>query len=143
MSEEEGVLAVILVVAGIIILVALAFQLWACYFLMKCFEKIPESYRRQQPAMVWLLLIPCFGIIWNFFVLPNLALSYQDFFRANGRYENDDCGHGIALACCICSAASLIVALAGLVSLVLLIIFLVKAKNLRDEIDDASANVFA
>lgn len=87
--------------------------------------------------MVWLLLIPCFNLVWNFFVYPKLADSYKAYFDSVGRPEVGDCGKGIGLAYCICVACSIVPyigVLPALAALVLWIIFLVKAKELRDMI---------
>ena len=94
--------------ACFVLVIALAVQAFVCYLLSGCLKRIPEPYRQQQPGMVWLLMIPLVGIVWNFFVYPNLSRSYQAYFAAQGRTDVGDCGAGIGLAYCICAAVSLI-----------------------------------
>ena len=38
----------------------------------------------MEPAMVFLLLIPCFGLVWNFFLYPRLSRSFQKYFQSVG-----------------------------------------------------------
>ena len=124
--------------------VRLIIQIAVCFFVMKCYTALPPSYRRMSAGLVWLLLIPFFDLVWNFFVFPRLALSYQDFFRHHGRHERDDCGHGLALAMSATHLASLVfLTLANLLSLILLLILLVRMGQLKAEALEASADVFA
>lgn len=92
--------------------------------------------------MVFLLLIPCFNIVWNFFVYPKLADSFASYFRAQGRTDVGDCGRGIGMAYCICAVCGVVPylgLLAGLAALILWIIFLVKAADLKGQIPEAGA----
>ena len=92
--------------------------------------------------MVWLLMIPCFNLVWNFFVYLQLADSYKAYFASVGRTDVGDCGRGIGLGYAICAACCIIPCLnylAGPVALVLLIIYLVKAMSLKDQIPPQSA----
>src|SRR5208283_4392276 len=56
-----------------------------CRFLSSCLSCLPEQHRKLEQGRVWLLLIPIFNIVWQFFVLPNIAKSFQDYFAAHGR----------------------------------------------------------
>ncbi len=68
-------------VLGLLALVVYGVVLWLIY---GCFEALPAEHRKLEPGLVWLMLIPCFGAIWMFFVLPGLAKSYQSYFQAKG-----------------------------------------------------------
>jgi len=129
-----AVFGVVIVVA---LLIALAIMAVILYILYTCFERIPPEHRQMDSWQVFLLLIPCFNIIWNFFVYPRLAESYQSYFRSVGRTDVGDCGQQVGLWYAICSAVSIIPIvnyIAGPASLVLLIIFLVKAASLKGQI---------
>jgi hypothetical protein len=91
--------------------------------------------------MVWLLLIPCFRLVWNFFVYLQLADSYKAYFASVGRTDVGDCGRGIGLWYAICAACGIIPCvnyLALPAGLVLLIIYLVKATDLKGQIPPQS-----
>ena len=100
-------------------------------------SRIPPQFRKQQPGMAFLLLIPFFSLIWNFFVHPKIAESLKACFDAQGPHAHGDCGGSLALGFCICSVCSLIPFvgfLAGIAGLVLLILFYVKVFELSAKI---------
>src|SRR5689334_14549782 len=62
-----------------------------CALLYNAQSAIPPEHRRIEPGMVWLLLIPLFGLIWNFFVFQRIPESYQSYFYSMGRTDVGDC----------------------------------------------------
>jgi hypothetical protein len=127
----------IVAIAGIFFLISIAINAFICYLLQECYKRIPPQFRKQQPNMVWLLLIPCFAIIWNFFVFPPLSKSFKAYFDSVNRTDVGDCQQSIGLAYAICSVASVIPYLGcvtGLAALVLLIIYLIKTNELKNQI---------
>ncbi len=109
-----------------------------CWILYGCLKRVPPQFRQQEPGLAWLLLIPFFGIVWNFFVFLPLARSYQSYFYSRGRTDLKDCGYNVSLAYCICAAISIVPYLGillGIPSLVLLIISLSKAHALSRQIE--------
>jgi hypothetical protein len=129
----------LLAIAGFFILLSIAINVFICLLLQKCYNRIPPQFRKQQPGMVWLLLIPCFAVIWNFFVFPPLSKSFKAYFDSINRTDVGDCQESIGLAFSICCAASLIPylgCLTGVASLVLLVIFLIKTNDLKDQIQE-------
>ena len=124
------------------LVIGVAIQIIICVLLYMCFSRIPSEYRRLEPGLVFLILIPVFGLIWNFFVYLRMPESFQNYFAAQGRTDVGDCGHGIGLWYSICAAACIVPCvnyLAGPAAIVLLIIFLVKSFNLRGQIPIAGA----
>ncbi len=133
--------AAIMACAGIffvvILLVGLAIKIVIIVLLSGCLSKIPPEHREMEPGMVWLLLIPCFDIVWNFFVFIKIPKSFQRYFAAQGRTEFGDCGEQIGLWYSICFVGCMVPyvnAVAGIALLVLLIIFLVKVLGLKGQI---------
>ena len=107
---------------------------FVCRFTANCLIALPPEHRRLRPGMVWLLMIPLFPYVWNYFIFPPLAESYADCFRARGIAEPSNCGWGMSLALCICSDASLLPGLALIAlfcELVLLVVVLLNFRNLR------------
>ena len=128
---------------GIAVVICLAIPVVVCLLLSGCYSRIPRQFRKQEPGMVWLLLIPCFNLVWNFFVYPQLADSYKAYFASVGRPDVGDCGRGIGLGYAVCLACCIIPCLnylAGPAALVLLIIYLVKAMDLKNQIPPQSGN---
>jgi hypothetical protein len=105
------------------------------------YQRVPASFRKLEPGLVWLLLIPCFHLVWNFFVFPKLSESFKAYFDSVGDSSVGDCGRDMGLGYAICSAVSIIPfvgCLTGLASLVLVILFLIKANDLKNRIPIAA-----
>jgi hypothetical protein len=130
-------LAIYGVVLGIVFGVWLIVSAIVCTLTSKCYAQIPEKHRSMSPGQVWLLLIPCFNLVWVFFVFPGLSKSFKSYFDSVGDTSVGDCyaqvalWYSIATACCMVPCLNYI---AGPASLVLLIIYLVKAYELKAKI---------
>jgi len=104
-----------------------------CYILSSALKRIPIHYRKQDPRMVWLLLIPLFPFAWNYFIFLPLARSFENYFKSTGQKEIPDCGWGMSVALCICADAILVgpLALVAIKStLILMILVLVRVYHL-------------
>jgi len=137
----EGLIAGMGVLMGVVaLLIGLAISALVCYLIFNCYRAIPQEHRKMEPGLVWLLMIPCFNIIWNFFVWLKLAQSYKSYFDAVGNTTVGECGYGLNLAYCIVTACAVLAfipclgPIIGLASLVLLIICLIKAYDLKGKI---------
>jgi hypothetical protein len=129
--------AVLLVAFCVTLLIALVIELIIILITAGCLKKIPPEFRLMSPGMVWLLLIPVFDLIWNFFVFVRLSKSYQRYFAARGRTEFGDCAEKIGLwcaICCVCAWLPFVGYAAGPASLVLLIVYLVKVVGLKKHV---------
>ena len=147
MMEEIGIAPwVLLSLFGALFLFIQAIYVAVCLFLSSCFKRIPEEHRKLKPGLVWLLMIPCFSIVWNFFVYPALAESYIAAFESEGSHPHGDCGRRLALVYCILVAVSvalsvipcisIISCFLSLASLIVWIMLLVKASSLKSQISD-------
>jgi len=146
--EALGVGAVLAGLVGVLVGLAIFVAICAviCFVLQGCFSRIPPEHRQMQPGLVWLLLIPCFNLGWNFFVFLKLADSFKSYFDSQGVTDVGDCGKGLGLAYSIAAVASFVVSfvfaclspVAGIAALVLLILVLVKAVGLKNRIPAAA-----
>jgi len=136
----EEVLAIVLMFAICIgVLIAIAIGVVICLLLYKCLQRVPAEHRKMEPGYAFLLLIPLFNLVWNFFVYQRIPESYASYFKSVGHEDVGDCGRMIGLWFAICSACSIVPLLnwiAGPAALVLLVIFLVKVWGLRGQIPD-------
>ena len=145
MMEETGGW-VFFAIVGALFLFHLAILAAICLFLSSCFKRIPEEHRKLRPGMVWLLMIPCFNIVWNFFVYPALSASYTAAFESEGSHSHGDCGRRLALVYCILVTLAVVlswVPCLGIMScfispasLIVWIMLLVKASSLKSQISD-------
>lgn len=134
---EGAPLAMMLTVAGIVVCVIFAINIVICFLLSDALRRLPPQFRKMEPGMVWLLLIPCFNMVWNFFVYPKVSDSYSAYFAVQGRTDVGDAGGRLGLAYAICAVCSIIPCVgyvAGLAGLVLLIIYLIKITGLKNQI---------
>ncbi len=118
---------------GSVFCTPLLLNIIVCALLFSALRKLPRAYQRQEPGMVWLLVIPLFHLVWNFFVYPRISESYCAYFRAIGRHDVGDCAESIGLAYCICAAIAVLpgVGCAAVVAaIVLLIVYLVRLYEL-------------
>lgn len=126
-----------LILVMTIVSILLVFAAIPSILAYKVLSRIPPQFRKQEPGMAFLLLIPFFSVIWNFFVHPKVAESLKSYFDAQGTHAHGDCGGSLALWLCICGACAFVPILgfvAGIAGLVLLITFYVKALELSARI---------
>ena len=136
-----GLLMFILTTLLITLAISFAILIVICALLHSALARVPPEHRAMEPGLVWLLLIPFFSIIWNFFVFLQIPESYKSYFTAQGRTDVGDCGRGVGLWYAICGAMSIVPCvnyLAAPAALVLLIIFLVKVLGLKGQISPAA-----
>ncbi len=142
-DQLAGLLA--LAPMGILLVIGLAggVALTALYIfpLFQLLKRVPPEHRKMEPNMAWLLLIPLFNLVWNFFVYSAISGSYRSYFAEQDRTDVGDCGQSLGLAFCICFCAwpvfSFCCCLDFLLipaTLVLWVIYLVKLFGLRNQI---------
>jgi hypothetical protein len=93
--------------------------------LQKALNNCAPENRAMQPVMIWLLLIPCFSLIWHFFVVINLSKSLAAEFRARGIAEEPEPGKVIGLVMCGLACAGLIPIIGGLFGLGALVCWII------------------
>lgn len=118
---------VIRIVAGFLFLfVFLGIGLGYILTLTSALNKCSVASRTLQPGTVWLLLIPFFNLIWNFFVVIGMANTLGNEFRARGVVQIDpEPGKSLGLAMCICGACSIIPLLGLLIAPVYLVLWII------------------
>ena len=122
-------------------LISIAINVLICYFVFTLYKAVPAQFRQMDPNLVWLMLIPLFNLVWNFFVFPKLSKSYELAFQAQGDSSAGNCNAGLALALAITWACVLVpcigVFVAAPAALVILIIYLVKMFGLKARLASA------
>lgn len=128
--ERSSLPVVALIIIYGITLIALVFYLLA---LQKALKKCAPASRAMEPAKVWLILIPFFGLVWQFIVVMNIGKSLANEFRRLGIASPEPApGQQIGLASCVCNCCifiPLLGGLAGLAGLVLWIVYWVRVTN--------------
>ena len=134
-SAIAAFVAFLLIAAAIYLAIAvgIAYMLWLCL------NRVPPEHRQMEPGYVFLMLIPFFGLYWNFRVAEAISRSFQSYFGAQGVADVGDCGYGVGkwfAISAVCSLVPCINYIAMPASVVLLIIFLVKSMSLRARIPE-------
>ena len=89
--------------------------------LHRTLARCAPANRTMEPGMVWLTLIPLFGLVWQFIVVLRMAESLAHEFRSRSLQVEPKPGQDLGLAYCILSVCGIIpfvgilTALAGLV----------------------------
>lgn len=94
----------------------------------------PES-RMMEPGKVWLVLIPFYGILWQFIIVDRLARSIgAECVRLNIPHEDYKPTYGIGLTMCVFNCIFWIPILGFLGSLITWIIHWVKVIDYKKQI---------
>lgn len=108
--------------------------------LQNTFKEISISNRKMEPGNVWLMLIPLFGLVWQFFIVDRLADSLKaEFATRNIVVDEDRPGYSIGLTYCIlfcCGIIPVLGALASLGGIVCWIIYWVKINDYRTKLQE-------
>jgi len=77
--------------------------------LSNALKKCSVSSRTMRPGMIWLMLIPVFNIIWQFFVVVGLAKSVDNEFQTR-RIPNTQPrpGMSVGIAMCVCMVCAIL-----------------------------------
>ncbi len=100
-------------IAFAVLLVPMIFYLLT---LQKALNRCAPECRAMNPGMVWLMLIPLFNVVWQFFVVINLAKSLGAEFQKRSISEDPSPGQTLGLVMCV---ANLICGPVGLVCWIL------------------------
>ena len=143
-AAAAGFLALGLGILLIFLLVILAIAIVISWLIYSVQVQVPPEHRKIAPGLIWLLIIPFFNVIWNFFVFLQVPDSLKSYFDAQGRTDVGDCGRTLGLWSAVLLAVGFLggfIPLVGcfasfvwLAGLVLLILFLVKILGLKGQI---------
>jgi hypothetical protein len=128
------------IVAGLGFLAWLAVSIFYILTLQKALNRCSPENRQMAPGMVWLLLIPIFNVIWNFFVVLKIAASLGAEFAKRGITSEPAPGKNIGLAFAILSVLSW-VPFVGIAAFVCWIIYWVKINGFASQLTAPSQSV--
>lgn len=122
-------------------LIGLAIAVIYLLTLQKCLNRVSPANRAMAPGLVWLNLIPFVGIVWNFFVVLNIAKSLV----AEGQSRGVDFGDGgktiglIMAILVVCSIVPILGMLAGVGAMVCWILYWVKINGYSNQLANTAA----
>ena len=94
---------------------------------------VPAEFREVQPALAFGLFVPVVGTFLGFLIQPAVSRSYRRWFAARGITGAGDCGENLAWCCAIGGVGAWVpcLPLAGLASVVVQVLYLVKLTRVR------------
>jgi hypothetical protein len=124
------------------LLVLLVVNIFFILTLRKALMRCSEENRTMSPGLLWLNLIPLFSLIWNFFIVINVAESLHKEFQKRGIVAEPYPGKNLGLAFSILAASTLVLGwipivggLPGLAGFVCWIIYWIKIAGFSKQIE--------
>ena len=117
-AQEKVIISAVvgvIVVYYVIRLVAFIFYLLT---LQKALLRCAPERRAMQPGLVWLLLIPCVGYVWHFFVVLNVSKSLAAEFQSRNVAVEPQPGKVIGLIMCFLGCAIVFFTMASMIPLI-------------------------
>ena len=138
MDDEFIMVLLIAAVIGIVI------NIFYLLTLNNTLKLVKAGNRQMEPGQVWLILIPFFGLVWQFIVVQKIADSLKaEFADRNISVGDERPGYNIGLAYCILFCCSIVPVLGGLASiggLVCWIIYWVKINEFKARLGGPRGN---
>ncbi len=133
--HDGGWIAVVFFVFLGLLLLRFLIQCVICWMVYRAAESVPPEHREIEPALAFLLLVPCLDIFLNFLVQPSVARSYRRWFESRGDTSEGDCAENLAWWYAITTVCAHVpcVPFAGLVAVILQIVFLLRVSRLRSK----------
>jgi len=69
--------------------------------LQKALNRCSPECRAMNPGMVWLMFVPLFNIVWQFFIVLNIAKSLAAEFQKRGIAEDPNPGQTLGMVMCV------------------------------------------
>jgi hypothetical protein len=107
--------------------------------LKRTLEACSPENRKTEPNLVWLSLIPLFGIVWQFILVDKIALSLQAEFQSrNIRVDEARPGYTIGMVYCALFCSTIIPILGmftGIAGFVCWIVYWSKINGYKGQLD--------
>jgi hypothetical protein len=107
--------------------------------LQKALQRCAPESRTMPPGQVWLMLIPLFNVVWEFFVVLRMASSLRnEFLRRQLPLADPEPGKTLGIAMCVLIATSWIPVVGmftGPASLVCWILYWIKIAGYSRQIE--------
>ncbi|MCK6641084.1 MAG: hypothetical protein L6Q81_13460 [Bacteroidia bacterium] len=138
-SYNDDALVVLLAILGIAFLIGIVIAIFYLLTLSRTLALCAPQNRTIEPGQVWLQLIPIFGIIWNFIMVNRIADTLANEFRMRNIPSTEQRpGYQVGITMAICGAVGFIPyigTLAGIVQLIMWIIYWVKMSGFKTQLE--------
>ncbi len=117
------------------------------------YSKLPAEHQKLKPILVFLMVIPLFGYVWNFIMTAKVSDSFKSYSDAQGDTTVGDAGKSLGLWFAICAAVGFALTLTfilaclgfpvSIAALVLVILYIVKLWTMAGKIPDTATTATA
>jgi uncharacterized membrane protein HdeD (DUF308 family) len=107
--ELAGMLGILITVFCGVLLVAILIFIFFLISMQTALSRVSPQNRKMEPGMVWLALIPCVNIVWQFFIAIQVPDSLKNEFQRRNRDDGSDYGKSLGLAYCIIGLAGAVI----------------------------------
>lgn len=138
-------LFVIIGVGVFLFLIWLVVAIFYCLTLSRAMQKVSESRRLMAPGLVWLFLVPCLNIVWQFLLAIWVPGSLEKEFKARDMHNKSDYGKMMGILAGVFYAVNLVTScipfvnycswIFGVAGLVFWIIFWVQIAGYSAQLD--------
>ena len=125
---------------SLILLIISVFAIPYIFFILtlrKAVLRCEVESREISPGSIWLLLLPLFNLIWQFYVVTKLSMTLGKELNRKGIESPANPAQSIGIAMCIFQVLTLIPivgAISGIVGFVLWIVYWVKIANFSSQL---------
>jgi len=139
LNIDPAILPVVIGVTCVFLLIALVVGVCFLLSMSKALSRCKPRNRTMEPSMVWLNLVPCLNIVWQFLTVIRVSESLKNEFQDRGWDDRGDFGKGMGITgLCLNIAGALPIPILqlvlGLASLVCLIMYWVKVAGYSNEL---------
>lgn len=138
-------LAPILIAVAAGVLLGLIPMIFYLITLSKTLTEVSEMNRKMPPGQVWLVLIPLFGMVWQFIMVNRIADSLKaEFESRNIQVTEARPGAQLGVAYCtlmVCGIIPILGGLATLAGFVCWIIYWVKINGYKTKLVQANSGM--
>jgi hypothetical protein len=145
--EVASILIIVMIIVAVIaLLIGVAIQVFFCLSMSKALSRCKESNRQMQPGLVWLMFIPCFSVVWFYFIAIQVPATLQLEFQDRDQDDGGDYGKAMGLTAAILLSVMVVMScipfvnycsgVVALIYLVFWIIFWVKVAGYSGRLGD-------
>src|SRR5947209_9014006 len=101
--NQDGALCLIV---GTAVLVGIAIGICYLVTMQTALSRVAPHNRMMAPGMVWLGLIPCVNLFWNFMIATRVPDSLRNEFRERRQDDGTDYGKGVGVTLAVLNLVS-------------------------------------
>jgi len=120
----EGI-AILIGIIAFALVIGITIQIFYILTLRNCLRQVRPQNRRFEPNNTWLLLIPLFSLVYNFFVVKGISESLQNEYEQLGESYPTAPTYQLGLSYAIASCLTWIPLVGSFIAIAAVVLFIV------------------